>query len=57
MILEVALLPFRFIPALHIVAWEAEVHVLRIGPVLPLRRSLRQSLIRCSGSSRAIAYT
>ena len=34
-ILEVALLPFRFIPALHIVAWEPR-YTLRIGPVLPL---------------------
>ena len=33
-VLEVALLPFLFIPAFHLVAWEAR-HVLRIGTVLP----------------------
>lgn len=31
---EVAILPFLFIPALHLVAWEAR-HTLRIGTVLP----------------------
>ena len=37
-ILEVALLPFRFIPALHIVAWEPR-YTLRIGPVLPFAQA------------------
>ena len=33
-VLEVAVLPFRFIPQHHVLAWEAR-HVLRIGSVLP----------------------